>query len=397
MRNSITNKTDKVINSEVWQNVIQQAITSFATSVIEEEVDKLKAELGAYRWGSQDGYIRAIGSRISIDKPRMRKDKKEIHLESYKKLQGKETWASQLTDTVLGGLSQRHFDKVGNILGSHYGLSKSQVSRAVSVGLKRDFDVLMNNRCDDIVAIMIDGKQFGRKPKSHCILAVLGINQFGAKRIIGLASGTTETTAVVGDLLSNLIDRGLKEPQLTVIDGSKALKVAVQKYWVDALIARCQVHKKRNLSNYLDPMQSQLALKKYDDVVNAPNYHEGYLMAISLHKELAKYNQSAAASFKEGLEELLVPLLIQDKKLRNFFSSTNPIESFNSTIEGKTSRVRNWRNPNQILYWVATAHRQQQKNFNKIKGHKSIGELAKLKEVLAWEKKLLNSKERQVA
>jgi len=397
MNKNIANTSETVIDSEVWRNVLKNAAIRFATSVLDEEIQQLQQEFGVHRWGSQDGYIRAIGGRISVQKPRIRHNGKERALKSYKQLQGKNEWSDQLKDIVLGGLAQRHFDKVGTVLGEHYGLSKSQVSRTVSVGLRKDFDVLMNSRCDDIVAIMIDGKTFGKKPNSQCLIAVLGINQFGAKRIIGIASGTTENSTIVGDLLDNLTARGLKEPQITVIDGSKALRAAIDKKWPEAMVARCQVHKKRNLLEYLNPVQAQLAMSKFNSIVNAKTYHEGYELAVLLQKELAKYNESAANSFKDGLEEMLVPLLISDRKLRRFFSSTNPMESINSMIETKTTRVRRWRNANQIMYWIATAHRQQVKNFNKIKGYQSIGELARLKECLVWEKKLMKSEERRAA
>ena len=104
-------------------------------------------------------------------------------------------------------------------------------------------------------------------------------------------------------------------------------------------------------------------------------------------RELKGINESAYRSFHEGLEEILVPLLIEDKDLRRLFSTTNPLESLFSTIRLKATRVKRWRNANSVMHSISTAYRQQKRNFRKLKGYKNIDELFKLRSRLGKAKK----------
>lgn len=59
-------------------------------------------------------------------------------------------------------------------------------------------------------------------------------------------------------LLANLQSRGLRTDRslLVILDGSKALREAVRATFGDAaLVQRCQVHKTRNVLEYLNDQQ----------------------------------------------------------------------------------------------------------------------------------------------
>ena len=85
---------------------------------------------------------------------------------------------------------------------------------------------------------------------------------------VGLILGDTENTVVVTDLLADLVARGLRYDHgiIAVIDGSKALRKAVVKVFGErALIHRCTLHKRRNVTGYLpvderDAIDRRLAL-----------------------------------------------------------------------------------------------------------------------------------------
>ena len=391
-------KNTTVGNSEVFQAGMMALIHSFACNVIDEEIQQLKEKADIYRWGTQQGYIHALGNRMGIDKPRARYkgSKEEVRLSSYEQLQGKDRWTQQMCDMVLGGLATRQFDKLGQVVGSAYGMSKSQISRHVVHGLQRDFDALMATDCSDVVALLIDAKGFGKKPNEVCLIAALGITDKGEKKLLGLWSGGSENSAVVKQLLADLIKRGLKEPELLVIDGSKALYKAIKDTWAEAVIGRCQIHKKRNLLSHVTEGQKDWVEREYQAVVSAPSYEEGMDRASALHKQLAKVNVTAANSLAEGLPELLVANLIKDKNLRAFFSTTNAIESIFSVLETKTGRVKYWRSANSVMYWCATAYRQQKKNFHAIRGHKAIAELSQLKTRLTQAREKLSPASRFV-
>jgi len=102
---------------------------------------------------------------------------------------------------------------------------------------------MMERRLDKtrLCALLIDATPF----EGQQIVAVLGIGEDGRKTILGIRQGATENATVVGELLGDLVERGLDftQPRLYVLDGGKALTAAVKKHAGEAaLIQRCQVH-----------------------------------------------------------------------------------------------------------------------------------------------------------
>ena len=106
----------------------------------------------------------------------------------------------------------------------------------------------------DLVALMIDGVHFGE----HLCVVALGIGIDGIKHPLALEEGSTENATLVTDLLVGLRERGLDvtRPILVVLDGAKALRRAVQDVFDHPVIARCQLHKIRNVR---DRLPEQLA------------------------------------------------------------------------------------------------------------------------------------------
>ena len=90
------------------------------------------------------------------------------------------------------------------------------------------------------------------------MVAALGIGEDGRKTILGIRQGATENATVVGELLGDLVERGLdfSQQRLYVLDGGKALTAAVKKHAGEsAAIQRCQVHKRRNVLDHLTDEQ----------------------------------------------------------------------------------------------------------------------------------------------
>jgi len=96
---------------------------------------------------------------------------------------------------------------------------------------------------------MVDGVHFA---ESVCVVA-LGITIDGTKVPLSLVEGSTENATLVTELIVGLRDRGLdvRRPVLAVLDGSSALRRAVLDVFERPVIARCQLHKLRNVGDKL--------------------------------------------------------------------------------------------------------------------------------------------------
>jgi putative transposase len=89
---------------------------------------------------------------------------------------------------------------------------------------------------------------------SHQVLVAVGVDSTGSTHVLGIAEGPSENQVVAKGLLERLVERGLdpKRKRLFVIDGSKALRAAI-----DAVLGkqnpaqRCRHHKIENVMGYL--------------------------------------------------------------------------------------------------------------------------------------------------
>ena len=92
---------------------------------------------------------------------------------------------------------------------------------------------------------------------------------------------------------------------LVVIDGAKALSAAAREvFGATALIQRCTLHKRRNLADQLPDKDKEWVDAKLVKAFSHPDPEQGLCNAKHLAEQLDKRYPSAAASLREGLEEM---------------------------------------------------------------------------------------------
>jgi len=145
---------------------------------------------------------------------------------------------------------------------------------------------------------------------SELDLVALGIGIDGVKHPLGLAEGSTENTSVVTDLLTGLGERGLDttRPIFVGIDGGKALRAAVVRVFDHPVIARCQLHKLRNVADKLPDHLAATVTKRMRAAYRAQSAILAQAQLEALAKELERTHPGAAASLREGLSETLTVL-----------------------------------------------------------------------------------------
>ena len=240
--------------------LMRQAGLELMQLIMEDEVRQLAGERcqrredeQGYRWGREQGFLVVDGQKVKVDRPRVRStDGHEQTLGSYELFRRNEALDETVWDKLMLGLSTRNYGKMIRQFAAAYGIEKSAVSehfilvsrRKVRQLLERDLS--QHNFC----AIYIDGIEYQGQ---HLIVA-LGVNHDGVKTVLGLRQGASENTVVVSALLGDLAQRGVdfSEPRLYVLDGARALVKAVREHaGEEALIQRCQLHKRRNVVGHL--------------------------------------------------------------------------------------------------------------------------------------------------
>ena len=229
--------------------------------------------------------------------------------------------------------------------------------------------------CDDYPVIMMDGLELGKMT----ILAAMGIDRDGRKHMLGIIEGGSENTEVAKGLLADLTGRGLdpSRPRLYVLDGGKALHKAVTDvFGKEALIQRCQVHKKRNVLSYLPKSEQANVSKDLTMAYREFEYAEAKGQLLSIAKRLEGRYPKATASILEGLEETLtVHRLKIPGLLRETLCSTNPMESANSACRGIIRRVSNFKGGEMALRHAAAGFMGAERGFKRVRGYKHMGVL----------------------
>ena len=222
---------------------------------------------------------------------------------------------------------------------------------------------------------MLDGEHLAER----CVVVALAITADGTKKPVGLWDGSTENKTVVRSLLADLVERGLTfdDGLLVVIDGAKALAAAVREvFGAKAAIQRCTLHKRRNIADHLPDKDKDWVDAKLVKAFGHPDPEQGLRNAKSLAAQLDKNYPSAAASLREGLEEMFtVARLGIDGRLAKTLTTSNPIESMISIARTTNRNVTRWRDGQMVLRWTAAGMLNAERSFRRIKGHKQMPQL----------------------
>ena len=356
--------------------VMQQLMEADVTAVCGPK-GKHNPDRTAIRHGGERGSVTLGGRRVPVTRPRVRATdgSGELAVPSYEVFNGTELLGKMALERMLGGLSARHYptglEPVGDVVEeASRSTSKSAVSRRfVAMTETALTDLLAKDLSEvDLVALMIDAVYFAE----HLCVVALGIGIDGTKHPLGLVEGSTENTTVVKALLAGLRERGLDttRPVLAVLDGAKALAAGVKEVFDKPVIARCQLHKLRNVRDHLPENMRGPVEKRMRKAYHAHSALEAEALLTALAKELDKTHPGAAGSLREGLHETLTVLRLDvPPTLARTLRSTNAVESMISISRDHARNVKRWRDGQMALRWCAAGMVEASKQFRRVNGH----------------------------
>lgn len=342
---------------------------------------------GPITWyGRQKTTIGLAERKLRVEKPRLRRKgkgpDKEVPIPAYEAMLANAPLGRRMLEILLSGLSTRNYQRVLPAMAETVGVSKSAVSRQGIEASEQTLKDLCERRFDDkdILIVYLDGIQFGQ---THVIVA-LGVDCEGHKHVLGLREGSSENATVVKDLLTDVVARGLdpKRRRLFVIDGSKALRAAIDEVFGGKNpIQRCRNHKIRNVLDYLPKDQHDTVRSAMKAAFQLPA-DKGIAKLKKLAQWFEQEHPHAGTSLLEGLEEMFtINRLGLPSDLRRCLGTTNIIESPNAGIRQRTGRVTHWRDGRMVLRWTAAALLSMEKRMRRIMGYQQLWILdAKLQE-----------------
>lgn len=202
---------------------------------------------GEVLWhGRQGGQICLLERKLKVKRPRLRRrgrGGREVAIPLYERLREDSNLSRRMNEILVNGVSTRKYRRVLPAMAGSAGISKSSVSREFRAASEEALKQLMERPYTekDILAVYIDGIEIA----GHHVLAAVGLDEHGAKHLLGLVRGSSENARVVKDLLESLVRRGIdaSRSRLFIIDGSKAIRSAIEEVYGDqAQVQRCRAH-----------------------------------------------------------------------------------------------------------------------------------------------------------
>ena len=186
-------------------------------------------------------------------------------------------------DALIAGayLAGTNTRRVRRALAALFGgaVGKDTVSR-VWRKVKGDWDAWNARSLKDepIIRLILDGTivrvRLDKKATSISLLVALGVRQDGQKVLLAVKNMGGESEAAWRALLDDLVQRGLKTPELVIVDGAQGLEKALAALWSDMPVQRCTVHKHRNLLAHAPDRLHEEVSADYNDMIYADSKPE---------------------------------------------------------------------------------------------------------------------------
>src|SRR5438105_8608937 len=232
-----------------------------------------------HRHGHRSRSLMGTFGRIEIEVPRARLNTPDGKTSEWRssalRAYQRRTLAADalIASTYLAGTNTR---RVRRALKALFGgaVDKDTVSR-VWRKVKADWDA-WNARslaAEPIVRLILDGTvvdvRLDRKATAISLLVVIGVRTDGQKVLLAVKSMGGESSEAWRSVLDDLISRGLRRPELLIVDGGQGLERAIAAVWDGVPVQRCTVHKHRNLLAHAPERLHEEVTADYTDMIYA--------------------------------------------------------------------------------------------------------------------------------
>jgi transposase-like protein len=353
-----------------------EAVLELSARQVAGEPQQGKSRAGEIGWhGRQSGRVHLKERKLRVQRPRLRKKEcgtgGEVPVPAYEAMRKDATTGQRMLEILLDGVSTRRYQRVIPEMAETVGVSRSAVSREAIEASEAALKKLLERRFDevDLLVIYIDGMQFG----DQCVLAAIGVDRQGAKHVLALKEGATENAEACKDLLEQLVAQGVdpRRRRLFVIDGSRALRTAINAVFGEQPIQRCRNHKLRNVLGRL-PREQQGQTGSLMRAAWKLGEKEGMAKFRQIAAWLEHDYPDAARSLLEGLEECFtINRLDVPRSLHRCLATSNVVDNPHSGVRSRTRRVCRWQ-PGMAARWSAAAFLEGEKSFRKIMGHRDL-------------------------
>ena len=166
---------------------------------------------------------------------------------------------------------------------------------------------------------------FIRKTTSISLLVVLGVREDGQKVLLAIKQMGGESTEAWRTVLDGLIKRGLRRPEILIVDGGAGLESAIAAVWDRVPVQRCTVHKYRNLLAHAPERLHEEISADYKDMIYAATREEIETRRKAFVRKWRLKHRAVADSLEEAGDRLFTFTRLPPDQWRSV-RTTNAIE-----------------------------------------------------------------------
>jgi putative transposase len=210
-----------------------------------------------------------------------------------------------------------------------------------------------NNLVDE-VRVRLD-----KKATSISLLVVLGVREDGQKVLLAVKNMGGETKEAWRAVLDDLVKRGLRKPELLIVDGGAGLEAALAAIWGDVATQRCTVHKHRNLlANAPERLHDEITAD-YTDMIYADTPQEVQKRRKAFLRKWWLRHGAVANSLEEAGDRLFTFITLPPSQWKSA-RTTNAIERLHEEFKRriKTQTVLPSADTAAMLFWALLASGQ---------------------------------------
>jgi transposase-like protein len=377
---------------------IRERVRGFIDELIRQELDEALARprygrqpkgagtqstggVAGHRHGSRTRSLTGTFGKVEITVPRARLEAgngktiewKSRALPAYQR-------RTLAADAVIAGayLAGTNTRRVRRALGALFGgaVGKDTVSR-VWRKVKSDWDTWNARPLADepIVRLILDGTvvrvRLDRKATSISLLVVIGVRADGQKVLLAIKSMGGESTEAWRTVLDDVIRRGLRRPELLIVDGGTGLESAIEAVWDGIPVQRCTVHKHRNLLAHAPDRLHDEITADYTDMIYAATPEEIERRRKAFIRKWRLKHRAVADSLEEAGDRLFTFTRLPPSQWRSA-RTTNAIERLHEEFKRriKTQTVLPSADTAAMLFWALLASGQI--NMRKVDGWQTL-------------------------
>jgi transposase-like protein len=352
------------------------------TIALEEEVtatlkrrpyERSQGKVRGYRNGHRERQVSCGAGNIEIPVPRVSDTEETFRSQLLKAWQRRSKLLEETAPLLyVEGLSTRDFEQALKPLWGKSGLSRSSVSRA-NKALKEAFNNWRRRdlSLEEIIFLFLDGIYLGVRGNSRnkeAVLVAHGITREGKRVVLHLSPepSSGESTKSWKGVLNNLVERGLRRPQLFITDGNQGLLKAIKDVWPEVPRQRCAVHRIRNVL-------ARVPKKKQDEVRKA--VHRIFYTAClddardEARQFLSRYSRefpTACETLAKHLEECLTFYRFPERHWKHIRTS-NVFERSFKEVKRRTRVVGRFPNETSALVMVFSLLEEERVKWQKVR------------------------------